>query len=533
MPPRTTIKDLFENDKKRVDKMSKRIDVMDQFLQFDYSKTHLDDAVIKKYYEKFQNINLKKSIEHMFTGEKINYTENREVLHVALRDKRVISKFEGDKETVLNFEYAEIYNELNKMADLSKLIEEEKLVGASNKVIDTIVHIGIGGSDLGPRMVCEALHFYRIRRLNVHFISNVDATEALQVFDKINPEKTLFIVVSKSFTTPETLENARLVKQMFLKSVKLDEKLITQHHFIAVSSNKAEVEKFGIKTVFSMWDFVGGRYSIWSAAGLTICLYIGFKNFLKFLKGASIMDEHFLNSGFENNIPIFHAIIELYYNNELGFNNKCVLAYDQYLSKLPSYLQQAEMESNGKSARRPEVYHETENLKSQNDNTGMIIWGDVGTNCQHSFFQLIHQGTRDILCEFIVGLKALGVYCETKSKHHKILFANCIAQTEALMNGRKNDDKNRNFDGDKPSIIVAYSQLTPEVLGALIALYEHKIFVQGLMWGINSFDQFGVELGKILAKEIFTELNGDKVSNRDDSTKRLIELRKKHEKTPR
>ncbi|KAM0688042.1 glucose-6-phosphate isomerase, partial [Conglomerata obtusa] len=277
------------------------------------------------------------------------------------------------------------------------------------------------------------------------------------------------------------------------------------------------VNKFGIETIFSMGDYVGGRYSLWSPAGISICLYIGFNNFLKMLKGASIMDQHFKTTEVPENIPVMHAICELYYNNDLDYNNKCVLAYDQYLEKLPSYLQQAEMESNGKTA--------TKNGKSEKT-TGMIIWGEIGTNSQHSFFQLIHQGTRNILCEFLVAINPIKNGCPRRDKHHNILYANCVAQSEALMIGKEDKNLNKNFPGDKPSITITFTKLTPMVLGSLIALYEHKIFVQGIFWGINSYDQFGVELGKKLAKTIVGKLNdGGSKNEHDPSTNALIDLK--------
>ncbi|KAM0675259.1 glucose-6-phosphate isomerase [Gurleya vavrai] len=406
------------------------------------------------------------------------------------------------------------------MKELSDVFSKRKLLGANGKVIDTIVNIGIGGSDLGPKMVCQALRFYKMNDSKVYFVSNVDSTEILNVFSEINPDKTLFVVVSKTFTTQETLENAKFARELCMHKMKIDEKEVAKMHFIAISSNVEEVNKFGIETVFSMGDYVGGRYSLWSAAGVSICLYIGFENYLSMLEGASIMDEHFLNSEIPDNIPIMHAISELYYNNDLNYNNKCILPYDQYLEKLPSYLQQAEMESNGKSATRD---------NTSQKNTGMIIWGEVGTNAQHSFFQLIHQGKREILCEFLVGLKPIKSGCPRREKHHSILYANCVAQSEALMIGKEDKNLHKNFEGNKPSITITYTKLTPMVLGALLAMYEHKIFVQGFYWGINSYDQFGVELGKKLAKNILSTTNNEEngKGEHDPSTNALIELKQK------
>lgn len=512
------LKDIFKEDLTRNKTMIHKINIEDEFLHIDYTKTHLLQSNLTTYKDQLEKMNIKAKIDEMFNGSKINFTEQRKVLHVALRDKDVLKKLKGE-DVDLKDEKKESYDELIKMREFSKVISEKKLLGATGKIIDTIVNIGIGGSDLGPRMVCEALHFYKQKDLSTHFISNVDATETILVFEKIDPEKTLFIVVSKTFTTQETIENAKLARSIFIKKTKLDEAKISKHHFVAVSSNQEEAKKFGIETVFGMGDYVGGRYSLWSTVGLSICLYIGFENFLKLLSGGSVMDEHFRSADIAQNIPINHAIVELFYNNQLGFNNKCIVPYDTYLAKLSSYLQQAEMESNGKT--------QTKNGKSDNK-TGMIIWGEVGTNAQHSFFQLLHQGNRDILTEFLVGLEPLQTCCPHVKNHHKILYANCIAQSEALMIGKESEDPHKFFSGNRPSITIIYSKLTPNVLGALIALYEHKIFIQGIYWGINSFDQFGVELGKKLAKNILEELNEDLVANlcHDPSTNENIHIYK-------
>ncbi|KAM0677961.1 hypothetical protein BDAP_001441 [Binucleata daphniae] len=519
-----SIMDIFKDDLHRMEKMVKQINLGDDFIRFDYSKTHLQKNDLKEYEDCLEKLLVRDCINAMFKGEKINFTENRKVLHVALRNEKVLMNISLNvQESDLKDEHAEIYDELIKIQELSSIFTNGKLLGANGKALKTIVNIGIGGSDLGPRMVCKALENYHLSGVNVHFISNIDPTEILNVFEKIDPDETLFIVVSKTFTTQETLENAKLARQISAHRMKVSEELAAKHHFIAVSSNKDEVKNFGIETMFSMGDYVGGRYSLWSAAGVSIALYIGFENFIKLLKGASLMDEHFKNTDLPDNIPIMHAITELYYNNKCLYDNKCVLAYDQYLEKLPSYLQQAEMESNGKTA--------TKQGKTDID-TGMIIWGDIGTNAQHSFFQLIHQGTRKILCEFVVGLTPSKTKCERIAKNHEILFANCVAQAEALMIGKEDSDANKNFPGNKPSIFITYSKLTPVVLGALIAMYEHKIFVQGLCWQINSYDQFGVELGKKLAKTVLSTIQEEKqvVKEHDPSTNALLELKNKHKK---
>lgn len=497
-----------------------KLDIKDQFITFDYSKTHLTDEIVNAYAKDFKSKGLFRRINEMYDGHITNFTEDRKVLHTLLRKKEILEKILNDNTKKLGTkEEDDVYEELLKMKNISKLMKEKELKGVTGEVIDTIVNIGIGGSDLGPRMVCEALQFYKVNNLNVHFISNVDATESMLVFDKIDPLKTLFIVVSKTFTTQETLSNAKLAIKMFLlkNKKKIDEKEIIEKHFVAVSSNKKLVEEFGISRIFDMWDFVGGRYSLWSAVGLSICLYIGFDNYVELLQGANAMDNNFLEDNISSNIPLFQAIVELYYCHE-GYNNKCVLPYDTYLSRLPAYFQQAEMESNGKSATKSGEFAKS---------TSMIIWGEVGTNSQHSFFQLLHQGTRKILCDFYIGIQPLRNDCEEIKEHHKILYGNCIAQTEALMLGDKKDNKHKNFDGDKPSMLKIYSKLTPGVLGALVALVEHKIFCQGIFWDINSFDQFGVELGKSLAKNLVQDLekgHDNLGTKHDKSTSDAIKL---------
>lgn len=512
-----TIQEYFKDDATRARKFTMKIDIGEEFIVFDYSKTHLTSNDIRSYEEEFRKKKLVSHISGMFAGGKTNFTEDRKVLHTLLRNKDILEKIKKDDSANLHDEKKDIYYELIKMRELSNSLSSKMMKGATGKVIDTIVNIGIGGSDLGPKMVCEALQFYRVSNTSVHFISNVDATETFLVFEKIDPEKTLFVVVSKTFTTHETLANAKLAKAIFMKKTGLKEEKITKHHFVAVSSNVEEVKKFGIETIFNMWDFVGGRYSLWSAGGLSICLYIGFENFIELLQGGSIMDEHFKTQKVFSNIPLFQAIVELYYN-DMGYNNKCILPYDSYLSHFPSYFQQAEMESNGKTATKSgEVVQDT----------GMIIWGEVGTNAQHSFFQLIHQGTRKILCEFLCAINPVQICCELRLEHQKVLFANCIAQTEALMVGKTNENKHKHFEGNKPSITTIYSKLTPAILGSLIAMYEHKIFCQGIYWDINSFDQFGVELGKVLAKTIIEDIkDGDEAlgSPHDESTSQVLRL---------
>lgn len=506
------IVDLFNDDPLRNKKFSRRINIGDEFLYFDFSKTHFSAMLL---YEMKNNFEEYYKIQKMFEKEKINFTEHRKVLHVALRNRHMLDVLEGTgNEEELSAEERLVFMELKKMREFEKKFRDGKLKGATGKVLRTIVNIGIGGSDLGPRVVSEALEYYKKNDVSVFFIANIDPTETTQVFSKINAEETLFVVVSKTFTTLETLANATLALKLMSNRLGVSESEIAEKHFVGVSANKQEVEKFGITNNFDMWDFVGGRFSLWSAVGLSIMLYIGFENFLSLLRGASVMDEHFRTEEVEKNVPILQALIEIYYCNIRKYNNKCIVAYDEYLKNIHLYLQQAEMESNGKSAT-------TKGPTSWD--TGMIIWGGVGTSVQHSFFQLLHQGTQKVLVEFILPLQPLKDHKVCKHSHFEMLFANCLAQSQALMVGSSSPDIYRAFEGDRPSITICFSKLTPAILGALIAFYEHKIFVQGLYWKINSFDQFGVELGKRLAGEILNHMENNTFPA-NDSTKSLIEL---------
>ncbi|EPR78058.1 Glucose-6-phosphate isomerase [Spraguea lophii 42_110] len=506
------IKDLFKNDKERLEKLSREIKIGDEMIYYDYSKTHIDNENLQKYYKIFEA--KKEEIAKMKNRENINFTENRKVLHISLRSGNVIKNLKGENVELEN-EEIEVYNELCKIKEFTEEFKYGSLKGCTGKRINTVVNIGIGGSDLGPRMVCNALQQYKQKDTKVHFITNVDPTDTYLTFEKIDPEETLFLIVSKTFTTLETLTNARLARKLICEKLNKDEKEVSKHHFIAVSANIEKVKEFGIEKRFTMWDYVGGRYSLWSAVGLSISLFVGFDNFLALLEGASIADDHFFNSKIIENIPVLHSIVEIFYNNELNYNNKCIITYDQYLVDFTSYLQQAEMESNGKTATK---YGNTDK------DTGMIIWGGLGTNSQHSFFQLIHQGTRKILCEFLCSLKSLNDY-KINDSLHKHLYSNFVAQGRALMAGKHDNNMYKNFNGNKPTISIVYSKLTPSVLGALIAMYEHKIYLQGLYWNINSFDQFGVELGKVLAKETFNQLNGEKKDEMiDPSTSKMIDL---------
>ncbi|KAF9762558.1 putative glucose-6-phosphate isomerase [Nosema granulosis] len=503
------IKELFEKDKKRVERFSKTLKLNNEFIYFDFSKTHLVIDDFTDIYKKMEERDIPGKIIAMFEGEKINFTEGREVLHVYLRDKNVLDSIEtGVERNLGRGKKLDIYNELHKMRDFVHQVHDGKFLGVTNKRIDTIVNIGIGGSDLGPRMVCESLRAYAEKNMKVHFISNIDATDTIEVFKKINPETTLFVVVSKTFTTLETIQNYQLALKYMEESLKKPRSDISKHHFVAVSSNIEEAKKHHIERIFAMWDYVGGRYSLWSPVGLIIALYLGFDNFLDMLRGASLVDEKFKSTQGSDNIEIFHAAVEIFYS-ERSFNNKCLVPYDQYLEKFYLYLQQAEMESNGK--------------QSDIQDTGMIIWGGVGTNVQHSFFQLLHQGTRDILTEFIFPLRPL----HDEKNYHNMVLSNCLAQSRALMTGKEGERNKDYFEGNRPSITIAYSQLTPSTLGALIAHYEHKIFIQGLYWRINSFDQFGVTLGKTIATQLLKDIEKGECKSYDESTNTLLKKIKK------
>lgn len=506
------IEKLFEIHKERIHQFTYKLAINDEFLFFDYTKTHISTMNISNMFQGF-NALLRKNA--MFKGEKINYTEGKKVLHTSLRSRNVLNALMNQSKNVkLIEEEKAIYNELLKMQNFEEKFRNGELKGVTEKKLRTIVNIGIGGSDLGPRMVTEALHFYRNKNIDVHFVANIDSTEMLKVFEKIDPEETLFIVVSKTFTTLETIANAKLALTLMEEKLKVEKKELSNKHFVAVSANKEEILKFGIENYFDMWDFVGGRYSLWSAVGLSIILYIGFDNFLKLLNGASEMDQHFKDTDHCKNVPVIQALLEILYSNHYNYNNKCIVAYDEYLKNIYLYLQQAEMESNGKSSTLDGI---------TKGNTGMLIWGGVGTSVQHSFFQLIHQGTRNILLEFLLPLKPLNDRKVTENSHFEMLFANCVAQSRALMIGSDNKISNKYFSGNKPSITICYSKLTPDILGALIAFYEHKIYIQGLFWKINSFDQFGVELGKKLAMDVLKSLN-DGSRGFDESTQNILDL---------
>jgi glucose-6-phosphate isomerase len=467
----------------------------------------------------------------MFAGEKINNTENRAVLHVALRN-RSNKAIKVDGEDIM----PKINAVLLKMKKFCEEVRSGSWKGYSGKAITDIVNIGIGGSDLGPYMVTEALKPYGKKGLHVHFVSNVDGTHIAETLKKVKPESTLFIIASKTFTTQETLTNADSAKKWFLETAK-DQKAVAKH-FVALSTNVKECTAFGIdsKNMFEFWDWVGGRYSLWSAIGLSIAVYIGFENFEELLTGAHEIDEHFRHTAFEKNIPVILALLGVWYNNFYQADSHAILPYDQYMHRFPAYFQQGDMESNGKRV--------TKEGKVVNYSTGPIIWGEPGTNGQHAFYQLIHQGTKLVPCDFLAPVQSHNPL----SDHHKKLMANFFAQTEALMKGKTEAEAkaelekeglngkalsellpHKVFPGNIPTNSIFFKKLTPRVLGSLIAMYEHKIYVQGVIWNVNSFDQWGVELGKQLAKKILPELTEKgKVGSHDSSTNGLINFFKEN-----
>lgn len=500
------MRDLF-SDERRFNTYS----IQFEDILIDYSKNIITDESKELLLELAKECGLKDSIEKMFSGEKINETENRAVLHTALRN------FKHEPIIVDGLDIMPNIREVRKkMRIFSDAVRSGEWRGYSNKKIKNIVNIGIGGSHLGPAMVTEALKYYGSDDIRVYFISNVDGTEISETLKNLDHEETLFLVASKTFTTQETMTNAYSAREWFLRYTR-DEETVKKH-FIALSTNKNKVEDFGIDpdNMFEFWDYVGGRYSLFSAIGLSIALYVGYDHFDEMMMGANSIDEHFLKTPFEENIPVLLAIISIWYINFFGAESEAVLPYDQYLHRFPAYLQQANMESNGKSVDR--------NGKSVNYSTGPIIWGEPGTNGQHSFYQLIHQGTKIIPADFITGKESLNRI----NDHHNILLSNFLGQTEALMKGRNSEDPYKVFEGNHPTNSIIYDKLTPNALGKLIAIYEHKIFVQGIIWNVYSFDQWGVEYGKQLANNIQRDIKSGKVSDDHDcSTKGLLNYLKK------
>ncbi len=521
----TQMRDLFVADNMRGEKYSLHLDNM----MVDYSKNRIDDNVMQTLFGLARERGVEEKIKAMFSGEKINQTENRAVLHIALRHSGQMPIYVDGRDVM-----PQIHNVLDKMRDFSEAVRLGTFTGYTGKKLTNIVNIGIGGSDLGPFMAVEALKPYWARDIKCYFISNIDGTACAEVLNKLDPETTLFIVASKTFTTIETLTNAKTCRRWLVDA--LGEHAVSKH-FVALSTNKAEVEKFGINpdNMFEFWDFVGGRYSMWSAIGLIIAIAVGYKNFAKMLEGAEAMDKHFATTDLEHNIPVILALIGIWYNNFYGIHRYAVIPYDQYLQYLPSYLQQLDMESNGKSV--------TLDNKLVNYATGPVLFGGAGTNVQHSFFQLLHQGTEIVPVDFIVP----AISHNEIGNHQPILLSNILAQGEALMHGKTEEEvakelekagkskaeiarlkKYKSFSGNRPSNTIVFKKIDPYALGMLVAMYEHKVFTQGIIWNINSFDQFGVELGKQMALNILPEIEGTAFGvEHDSSTSGLINYIKK------
>ncbi|GGA69918.1 glucose-6-phosphate isomerase [Flavobacterium palustre] len=513
-----SMQEMFQQDASRAEKFSI---LWNDFL-IDYSKNIVNQQTMALLLELANEMGLKTGIEDYFGGGIINQTENRAVLHTALRAKESAVIHVNGVNVI-----PEVYEVKNKIKAFTNEITSGKKTGYTGKAFTDVVNIGIGGSDLGPAMVVEALQYYK-NHLNVHFVSNVDGDHVNEIIKKLNPETTLFVIVSKTFTTQETLTNSETIRKWFLESASQED---VAKHFVAVSTNLQKVTEFGINpdNVFPMWDWVGGRFSLWSAVGLSISLAVGFDNFDELLNGANAMDEHFKTADFDKNIPVVLALLSVWYNNFFGAESEALIPYTQYLQKLAPYLQQGTMESNGKSVGR--------DGKEVDYQTGTIIWGEPGTNAQHAFFQLIHQGTKLIPTDFIGYVQPL--YGD--NNHHDKLMSNFFAQTEALLSGKDASKVQAEFDkqglsaeaaafllpfkvfaGNKPTNTFLIQKLTPKSLGSLISLYEHKIFVQGFIWNIFSYDQWGVELGKQLANSILDEINSNEVKNHDSSTASLL-----------
>lgn len=511
------IHDLFIADSKRFDEFSIR---WQDFL-FDYSKNHITPDTLQLFNALAQELQLQDSIDQMFTGQFINETEGRAVLHTALRNRKN-TPVEVKGKNVM----PEINQVLEQMKSFSDRVRDGRWRGYTDKRITDIVNIGIGGSDLGPLMVVEALKHYQHPDLKVHFVSNVDGTHIAETLKDLDHETTLFIIASKTFTTQETMTNASTARLWFLRKSGSDLKAIAKH-FVAVSTNKQSVGEFGINTdnMFTFWDWVGGRYSLWSAIGLSIACSVGFERFEELLEGAHQMDEHFRHTPFHQNMPVILAMLGIWYNNFFGAETYAILPYDQYLHRFAAHFQQVDMESNGKSIDR--------SGKRIGYQTGQILWGEPGTNGQHAFYQLIHQGTKMIPCDFIAPAQSHN----PEGDHHDKLLSNFFAQTEALMCGKDEDTVVKElkaskmskaeikkltpfkvFEGNHPTNSILIKKITPKNLGSLIALYEHKIFVQGVVYNVFSFDQWGVELGKKLAKRVLDELKSGKSTDQHDSS---------------
>ncbi|HEX8576176.1 MAG TPA: glucose-6-phosphate isomerase [Flavobacterium sp.] len=513
-----SMKEMFQNDPSR----AKKFHIQWEDFLIDFSKNRITEETINLLLALAEETGLKKAIAGYFEGDIINQTENRAVLHTALRAKASDTCIVNHKDII-----PEIFEVKNKIKNFVNEVITGKRTGYTGKTFTDVVNIGIGGSDLGPAMVVEALAFYK-NHLNLHFISNVDGDHVQEIIKKLNPETTLFVIVSKTFTTQETLTNAETIRKWFLETAV--QKDVAQH-FVAVSTNTQKVTDFGIdaNNIFPMWDWVGGRFSLWSAVGLSIALAVGYDNFEKLLDGANAMDNHFKTEELQKNSPVILALLSIWYNNFFGAESEALIPYTHYLQKFAPYLQQGIMESNGKSVGR--------DGEKVNYQTGTIIWGEPGTNSQHAFFQLIHQGTKLIPTDFIGFITPL----HGNKDHHDKLMSNFFAQTEALLNGKEEEQVQSElekhqitedeasflkpfkvFSGNKPTNTILIKKLTPETLGSLIALYEHKIFVQGVIWNIFSYDQWGVELGKQLATSILEEIETGSLQSHDASTNLLL-----------
>jgi glucose-6-phosphate isomerase len=515
-----SLKELFESDNQRFEKFSLQF----EDILLDFSKNRIDEQTLALLIQLARECGVNEAIDAMYSGEKINVTEGRPVLHIALRNRSNTPVYVDGKDVM-----PEVNSVLAHMKEFSEAIISGSWKGYTGKAITDVVNIGIGGSDLGPVMVTEALKAYK-NHLNLHFVSNVDATHIVETLKTVDPETTLFLIASKTFTTQETMSNAHSARDWFIKNGGKDEDVAK--HFAALSTNAEGVEKFGIdtKNMFEFWDWVGGRYSLWSAIGLSIALSIGFDNFVELLDGAHAIDNHFKTTPLEQNLPAILALIGVWHNNFFEAETEAILPYDQYMHRFAAYFQQGDMESNGK--------HVDRNGKHVDYQTGPVIWGEPGTNGQHAFYQLIHQGTKLIPCDFIAPAQSHNPLGE----HHNMLLSNFFAQTEALMNGKSEEEviselkkagkteeqiseiaPFKVFEGNRPTNSILVKKITPRTLGSLIAMYEHKIFVQGIIWNIYSFDQWGVELGKQLAGKILPELKGnEEITSHDSSTNGLI-----------
>ena len=513
-----SLNEIFMEDKDRFNKFS----IQENDLLLDFSKNHIDDKMMKLFSQLMNDIDLIGKINDLFNGEKINTSENRSVLHFLLRGtytSKTKELYEND-----------VKKGLDKLKSFSKKFQNGEILGYSGKKIKNVINIGIGGSDLGPKMICEGLKYFSDRSVNNYFISNVDPSNLSEVLLNIDPEESIFIISSKSFGTIETLKNANICKNWFEGRSNINQSI--KKHFFGVTANTKKAKAFGIEenNIFPIWDWVGGRYSLWSSVGLPIILKIGYENFEMLLNGANEIDNHFREKPFDKNIPVVLACLGILYNNFHNCETHAIFPYDDYLKYLPMYLQQADMESNGKNI--------SKDSSEVNYNTGPILWGDVGTNGQHSFFQLIHQGTKKIPCDFIGFVNSNN----EKEELHEILLSNMVGQTMALMKGKNilevveelgDESKYTNYEiiknskvfkGNKPSNTLLFDKLTPYNLGRLIAIYEHKIFVQGCIWNINSFDQWGVELGKVLSNEIYEKIKSKDRSDIDNSTKGQLDF---------